>query len=184
MAEPQKLHPQVLWAQTKESVFLSVDLQDVTDLKVDLTEDSLSFHGVSHGQVYEFQLPFSDKINKDASKYAAQRNVHFKLVKETSGRWKDLSTIGKVHWIKVDWGKWVDTDDEDRNTNMGGDFDMGGMNFGDMGAGMGGMDGDMGDMDDEDLPDLDGPIDGAADDAKQSKSDDAEEDDDDDESEE
>jgi len=162
------LLPQLLWAQTKDAIFLTVDLQDVSDLKVDLSEENLSFHAVAHGETYEFDLPLFETISKQESKYAAQRSVQFKLVKETKGRWKELSKIGKQHWIKVDWSRWIDTDDEDgSNMNFGGDFDMGGMNFGDMGGmggmgGMGRMGGDMGDSDEEDdIPDLDGPVDGA-----------------------
>jgi len=180
MAQSQPLHPTVLWAQTKDAVFLTVDLQDVTDLKVDLTEDTLSYDAKAHDQQYHFDLTFPEQIKKDASKYNTQRNVQFKLVKEKSGRWKDLAKSGKAHWIKVDWAKWVDTDDEETaSANFGGDFDMGGMNFGDMG-GMGGMGGDSDDEDD--LPDLDGPVPPKP--SKDGEDDDDEEDDEDDEPEE
>ncbi|CAN6969779.1 unnamed protein product [Brassica rapa subsp. trilocularis] len=67
-------------------------------------------------------------------------------------RWNKLVRGGKApHYVKVDWDKWVDEDDE--GSAGAGDMDMGGMggmdfsNFGGMGGmeGLGGM-GGMGGM--------------------------------------
>lgn len=110
------------------------------------------------------------------SKYSTQRNVQFKLVKKEAKRWHRVSTADKkkLHWLKCDWNKWVDSDEEENSKMDMGDFDMDSMGFGGMGGmgGMGGLDlnalggaggfgdmGDMGDSDDEDdLKDLDAPL--------------------------
>ncbi|WZZ11831.1 hypothetical protein YC2023_104920 [Brassica napus] len=87
-------------------------------------------------------------------------------------RWNKLVRGGKApHYVKVDWDKWVDEDDE--GSAGAGDMDMGGMggmdfsvcfqlvnlNFGGMGGmeglgGMGGMGGmeEFEDSDDEEYP--------------------------------
>jgi len=138
------LCPIVSWAQRKESVFLTVDISDVTELKVELEEESLKFSGKSKGNIYEFYLEFEDKIDKEKSKYSATRNVMFELVKQETKRWKRLTKDSKkLHWLKVDFDKYVDTDEEE---GAGGFGDMGDMDFmSNMGGGMGGMPG-MGGM--------------------------------------
>ena len=80
------------------------------------------------------------KIDKEKSKYSADRVVHILLVKQEPERWSTLATNhSKVHWLKCDWDKWLDTDDEEaaNNKGMGGYGDMDFSNFG----GMGGLDG-------------------------------------------
>lgn len=108
-----------------------------------------------------------------ASKYSTQRTVQFKLVKKEAKRWHKVSVADKKqHWLKCDWDKWVDSDEEDNVRMDMGDFDMDSMGLGNMSSmlgGMGGMGGmdfsslggggnfdGMGDSDDEDdLKDLD-----------------------------
>lgn len=151
------LHPSILWAETKKFVFITIELQDVNDLKVNLGEKSLDFEGEADGRKYEFKLDFPQEINKEESKYNKERNVQVKLVKKEAQRWRCLTTGGKKpHWIKCDWAKWVDSDDEEEGMGMNfKDFDMGSLGFGG-GDDMNAMDG-MDDSDDEtDLPDLDG----------------------------
>jgi len=90
------------------------------------------------------------------------------LKKETEEEWPRLrEEKQKVQWIKVDWKRWKDEDDEDEGAAA--PFDMTGMddmNFGDMG-------GDDFDSDDEDLPDLDPGVpmggDGAKEGAEEAK---------------
>lgn len=64
----------------------------------------------------------------------------FVLEKVESGWWLRLFKVeGKVlKFVKVDWNKWVDEDEEDEVFVMDNNFDMGVM--GGMGGGMGGMD--------------------------------------------
>mmetsp|Transcript_22985 Transcript_22985/g.36713 ORF Transcript_22985/g.36713 Transcript_22985/m.36713 type:complete len:160 (-) Transcript_22985:151-630(-) len=147
------LKPTVLWAQRPDSVYVTIDLKEVVDMKVALDAEKLTFSGKVEGNLYEFELEFSAKIKKEESKYSAKRLVEFYLKKEEDGSWAKLQKGAKVPWIQVDWKKWQDSDDEDDKGN----FDTGGMgdmNFGDMMGGMGGMGGDEFDSDDEDLPDL------------------------------
>lgn len=61
----KSLCPQVLWAQRKENIFITVDVQDAQDLKIDLEEQSLKFHGKSGENVYEFSLVFPEKVDKE-----------------------------------------------------------------------------------------------------------------------
>mmetsp|Transcript_21936 Transcript_21936/g.44221 ORF Transcript_21936/g.44221 Transcript_21936/m.44221 type:complete len:174 (+) Transcript_21936:62-583(+) len=140
------LKPDVLWAQRPDSVYLTVDLKDVQDMKVTLENELLVFCGKVEGSLYEFKLPFYAPIKKDESKWSTKRLVEFYLKKESEESWPKLGK-SKESWIKVDWKRWQDSDDEGEK----GGFDlsgMGDMNFGDMGG-----DTDS-DDDEEDLPDL------------------------------
>jgi len=147
------LKPDVLWAQRPDSVYVTIDLKEVQDMKVTLENDSLSFSGKVGGSLYEFTLEWHAPIRKEDSKWSTKRLIEFYLKKAEEDAWPRLAKA-KFPWVKVDWKRWQDSDDEGEK----GDFDVGGMgdmNFGDMmgGAGMGGDELDS-DDEEEDLPDL------------------------------
>mmetsp|Transcript_10027 Transcript_10027/g.22503 ORF Transcript_10027/g.22503 Transcript_10027/m.22503 type:complete len:176 (+) Transcript_10027:133-660(+) len=143
------LSPDVLWAQRKDSIYLTIDLKEVSDLKVNLQEDSLSFEGQAQGSLYKLNLEFHAPIKKEGSKWSCKRLIEFYLKKEEEAEWPRITKAkGKFPWIKVDWKRWQDSDDEKEKDdfNLDGLGDFG--NFGDMGGP------DDFDSDDEDLPDL------------------------------
>merc|ERR1712194_946302 len=126
----------------------TIDLKEVQDLKVSLEADKLTFAGKVGGSLYEFSLDFYAPIKKEESKWSTKRLIEFYLKKNGEDTWPSLvaKSMGKVPWVKVDWKKWQDSDDEGEPSGFQTDG-MGDMNFGDMG-------GDDFDSDDEDLPDL------------------------------
>ena len=160
------LQPNVLWAQRDDYIWLTVDVPNADDLKVDLSPLSLQFSCRGDGKDYKFELEFFKPIIKSESKFLKHRLVDFALKKETSEEWPRLIKENKkLPWIKVDWSKWEDSDAEDEPAG----FDMSNMGgFGDLGmgaemaglAGMGNLGADMsafqdGDSDDDDeLPEL------------------------------
>ncbi|CAE7542192.1 P23-1 [Symbiodinium sp. CCMP2456] len=144
------LTPDVLWAQRPDAVYLTIDLKEVQDIKVNLDADKMSFYGKVGGSLYEFSLDFFAPIAKEESKWSTKRLIEFYLKKETEGSWTSLSKVKKLPWVKVDWKRWQDSDDEDEGKQNAWNLDgLGDMNFGDMGA-----DAEY-DSDDEELPDLD-----------------------------
>eukprot|EP00930_Biecheleria_cincta_P063502 TRINITY_DN49040_c0_g1_i1.p2 TRINITY_DN49040_c0_g1~~TRINITY_DN49040_c0_g1_i1.p2 ORF type:complete len:205 (+),score=69.51 TRINITY_DN49040_c0_g1_i1:56-616(+) len=145
------LKPDVLWAQRPDSVYLTIDLKEVQDMKVTLETDKLSFSGKVGGSTYEFTVEFFAPIKKEDSKWSTKRLIEFYLKKETEETWSGLTKGKKLPFVKVDWKRWQDSDDEGDGGKGAFNLDgMGDMNFGDMG-------GDDYDSDDEDqdLPDLD-----------------------------
>ncbi|KAL1312650.1 hypothetical protein HN51_039243 [Arachis hypogaea] len=171
-------HPEVKWAQRVDKVYVTVQLPDSKNAKVDLTPDGTFTFSASAGSAdnqYELKLELFDKVNVEESKInVGVRSIFCVVQKAEEGWWKRLLRAeGKPpHYVKVDWDKWVDEDEEEGagEPDLGGmDFSkFGGMGMGDdpmgaMGAmgGMGGMDfskfggmgmGDdaMGDMDESD----------------------------------
>eukprot|EP00929_Paragymnodinium_shiwhaense_P079303 TRINITY_DN4127_c0_g1_i2.p2 TRINITY_DN4127_c0_g1~~TRINITY_DN4127_c0_g1_i2.p2 ORF type:complete len:170 (-),score=70.63 TRINITY_DN4127_c0_g1_i2:300-809(-) len=145
------LTPDVLWAQREDSVYLTIDVKEVQDMKVQLEPTKLIFSGKVGSSNYALDLEFFAPIKKEESRYKANRLIEFYLKKEEEGSWTHLRKAGKAPFVKIDWAKWKDSDDDEKpDFNVDG---MGDMNFGDM---MGGGD-DFDSDDDEDLPDLEPP---------------------------
>lgn len=146
--------PNIKWAERKDKIFVTIELNEVKDPKIDITEDNhLTFTGVAEGKTYSIDLELFGEVVKSESKWTLDtRNIFLDIKKKTKGPyWNYLNKDKKKHnFIHVDWNRFIDEDEEDEKPEMGGFPGMGGMgnNFMDMG-GMGDM-GDMGDMPDED----------------------------------
>ncbi|KAF2735234.1 HSP20-like chaperone [Polyplosphaeria fusca] len=188
--------PEVTWAQRSSSteaeknyVFLTIVATDVptSDVKLDLKPTSLSFKGASTSKkiTYAVDLDFFAEIDPEESKiHHTDRDIELVLRKKELKEeyWpRLLKDNKKMHFLKTDFDKWVDedeqdaqVDDEDYMSKMnpmggaGGDGGFGGIDFSKLGAaqGAGGLP-DMGDLgamagegessdddDDEDMPEL------------------------------
>ncbi|XP_044491657.1 uncharacterized protein OsI_027940-like isoform X2 [Mangifera indica] len=144
--------PEVKWAQRADKVFITVLLPDSKNAKVNLEPEGVFTFSASAGaenNLYEIKLDLFDKVNVEESKInIGVRSIFCILEKSKTGWWKKLLRgDGKTpHYIKVDWDKWVDEDED----NGLGDLDLGGMDFSNFG-GMGGKGADgMGDFEDSD----------------------------------
>ncbi|CBX92346.1 hypothetical protein IAQ61_006262 [Plenodomus lingam] len=190
--------PEVTWAQRSSStdpeknyIYLTIVAADVpeSDLKLDLKEQSLSFKGASTSKkvTYAVDLEFFAEIDPKESKIShSGRDISLVLRKKELKEeyWpRLLKDNKKMHFLKTDFDKWVDEDEQDEApeddmmnqmnpmAGAGGDGGFGGIDFSKLGAaqgagglpGMGGMDlssmgmdgMDGGDSsDDEDMPEL------------------------------
>ncbi|KAJ4342475.1 p23 chaperone protein wos2 [Didymella glomerata] len=186
--------PEVTWAQRssaddaeKNYVFLTIVAADVpeSDLKLDLQPTKLSFKGTSTSKkvTYAVDLEFFAEIDPKESKIQhSGRDVTLVLRKKELKEefWpRLLKDKAKVHFLKTNFDKWVDEDEQDEapaddemmnqmNPMGGGDGGFGGIDFSKLGAaqgmgglpGMGGMpgmeglEGEDSDDDDEDMPEL------------------------------
>ncbi|KAF2418730.1 HSP20-like chaperone [Tothia fuscella] len=188
------IHPEVLWAQrssetdaAKNFVYLTITAPDVAkeDLKLDIQPTKLVFTGKSKTKkaTYHVELELFGEIDPAESKTShTDKNVELVLRKKELKQefWpRLLKEKGKVHFLRTDFDKWVDEDeqednpdDEDFMSKMGG---MGGasgppgangfegIDFSKLGAGPGGdmptdmpEDSDDDDEDDDNMPALEG----------------------------
>ncbi|XP_044956195.1 uncharacterized protein Os08g0359500 [Hordeum vulgare subsp. vulgare] len=139
---PSKMsrHPEVRWAQRIDKVYITVQLPDAKDAKVNLEPDGVfSFFATAgtDGNSYESKLDLNDKVNVEASKVSVGVRSIFCILEKAEAKWwnKLVRDDQKApHFVKVDWDKWVDEDDD------GADVNVDGMDFSNMG-GMGGMPG-------------------------------------------
>ncbi|KAI0536045.1 HSP20-like chaperone [Xylaria digitata] len=153
--------PEVLWAQRSSStdaeknfIYLTISVPDVPkeNLKLDLQPTSLTFHGHSETlkRTYHLELSFYAEIDVENSKIShTARNVEMKLRKKALNEeyWpRLLKDAAKVQFLKTDFDKWVDEDEQNEAPEE--DFSQfGGMGMPGMG-GMGGMGGgDFGGID-------------------------------------
>ncbi|XP_004495968.1 uncharacterized protein OsI_027940-like [Cicer arietinum] len=134
-------HPEVKWAQRADKVYVTIQLPDSKNAKVDLTPDGILTFSASAGaenHLYELQLPLFDKVNVEESKINVGVRGIFCVVQKAEIEWwkRLLKAEGKPpHYVKVDWDKWMDEDEDE----AAGDLDLGGMDFSQFG-GMGGDD--------------------------------------------
>jgi cytosolic prostaglandin-E synthase len=153
--------PNIKWAERKDKLFVTIQLDEVKDTKIDiLDENVLYFSGVSAGKSYELKLELFDAVDKSESKWTLDtRNIFLNIKKKTKGPyWNYINKDKKKYtYIHFDWALFIEEDEEDQ----GKDDNFGGMgNFMNMGD-MGGMGDDLPDEDDvepkkdEDLGDLD-----------------------------
>jgi len=168
MAGDSSIPPPCIWAQRNDKVYLTIQVNDLQDAKIELQETTL--HITGKGGVdkknYDVTIEFYKEVDIATSKYVVQsRNIPMVIMKKDDEFWPSLmKDKKKAHWLKTDFDKWREEDDsedeggddmqlEDMMKNMG--------NF-NGGAGGPGEEGEYGedmpeeedDSDDEDLPDL------------------------------
>ncbi len=61
------LHPTVLWAQRKDKVYLTVEIWEVSEEKIQIEETSLTLTGTNRTtkQSYALTLPFYEPIDPE-----------------------------------------------------------------------------------------------------------------------
>jgi len=134
------------WAQRKDIIYLTIELPDVKDESLTLTNDKLVFAGKSNGKDYVLNLEFLHPLDADASSWKVlQRSVQLVLAKADPDAefWVRLlkdKVLEKTN-VKIDWDKYVDEDEAE-----GKDIDMSNMEGASNFGGGGGMDGGMGGM--------------------------------------
>jgi hypothetical protein len=132
--------PAVLWAQRssnsdpeKNFIYLTISVPDVPreNLKLDLKPTGLSFTGHSDTlkKTYHVELEFYAEIDPAESKVNhSARDVEMKLRKKelNESYWpRLLKDTKKQHFLKTDFDKWVDEDEQ--NEAADDDFNFGGM---------------------------------------------------------
>ncbi|KAF8203763.1 HSP20-like chaperone [Pholiota molesta] len=146
-------HPEVLWAQRssetdeeKNVLYITINLPDIKPgtLEYNLTPTSISFKAKSGPQEkeYAFDLELFKEVVPEKSKSSlTSRSLSLVLLKKDkqSEYWPRL-TKEKVKnaFIKTDFSKWVDEDEQSEALDETPDMDIGGA------GGMGGMPGGMG----------------------------------------
>jgi len=142
------LHPNAVWAQRTDVIFLTIQLEDCKDPTIKMEETSMTFkgHGGPDKKEYTLNVDLYGEIDTEKSIHSVRdRAIEFIFKKKEDGPyWPRLTkSTTKHHWLKIDFNKWVD---EDESGDEGGMMPPGGMmpGMGGMG-GMGGMPG-MGGM--------------------------------------
>jgi prostaglandin-E synthase len=147
-------HPQILWAQRSETVYLTVELPDAKNPQVKLEPDGrFKFSAMGGGsssdnESYEADLELYGKVDVEGSKInVGPRHILCEIEKGEEGWWKRLlKQEGKAPaYVRADWNRWVDEDEEEEEDELRG-RGMDGSEFTSFG-------GDSDEEEDEELPD-------------------------------
>ncbi|KAJ2764040.1 p23 chaperone protein wos2, partial [Coemansia nantahalensis] len=136
--------PTVLWAQRENVVYLTIELHDAQEAKIELKEDSIDFSNTTDGLPYAFHLDFYKPVKTEAKKSATGFKTTLVIDKKDDAWWPRLTKESpKPAFLKTDFEHWKDEDDSDAE-----EAGFGGMDFSQLGGmgGMGGMPGMMGGM--------------------------------------
>lgn len=127
--------PRVLWAQRKDIVYITFEVFEVTEEKIEINGNVVNFSGIrgSDGAKFAVTLELFESVDAEKSKInVGHREVSLALAKsETGPYWpRLLKSTQKMHYIHTDFSKWIDEDEEDEMmqdaAGMGnfGNFDM------------------------------------------------------------
>ncbi|KAF9601050.1 hypothetical protein IFM89_015035 [Coptis chinensis] len=111
-------HPEVLWAQRSEKVYLTIALPDAKNVSVKSDAQGLfSFSAMgAQGESFDFSLALYGTTDPEGCKVSVgSRNIICSIQKEQKGWWNRLlkSDEKPAPYIKVDWNKWCDEDEEE-----------------------------------------------------------------------
>ncbi|KAI8142741.1 HSP20-like chaperone [Fennellomyces sp. T-0311] len=124
------LHPTVLWAQRKDCIYLTVQLIDITKPEINVKPESFHFKGKGEKEQneYEADLEFYGPVDVPKSKqHLTPRNLTMIIYKKEEGFWPRLQKDKKKpNFLKVDFARWKDEDDEEEE---GPEDPMGAMDF-------------------------------------------------------
>uniref|UniRef100_A0A915E6B9 CS domain-containing protein n=1 Tax=Ditylenchus dipsaci TaxID=166011 RepID=A0A915E6B9_9BILA len=126
-------HPPILWAQRSSNLYLAVEVQDMKIEELKVHEDSFKIKGTKGDEQYEADLQLYGKLKGyERRQVATDRRIELVIPKETAEWWPHLlKGKTKISWIKVDFDKWKDEDEEkeEADKGFGGNLGSGGMNF-------------------------------------------------------
>ncbi|XP_005089728.1 very-long-chain (3R)-3-hydroxyacyl-CoA dehydratase 3 [Aplysia californica] len=115
------LSPFVYWGQSNETLSLKVDLRNVENVDVSLTEETLDFSsqglGVKGVNNYGFHLDFYLPVDPEKSRYRkTDLAVEFQIEKSAGETWPRLTADRmKLPWLKIDFDKFPVDDSEEES---------------------------------------------------------------------
>ncbi|XP_068131105.1 very-long-chain (3R)-3-hydroxyacyl-CoA dehydratase 3 [Hyperolius riggenbachi] len=110
------LSPQVYWAQRHHELYLRVELSDVQNPEIGITDNVLHFEALGHGakgvNTYEFSLEFLEPVKDKVIQRSTQRHVNL-IIKKKENRWWPRMTKQerKPLFLSPDFDRWIDESD-------------------------------------------------------------------------
>lgn len=134
------LQAPIVWAQRKDKVLATINIQNIKDAVLDVQGSKFTFSGKVEDKTYQCEVVLFSEIDEKESHYVVRpRGIEIALKKKDESIWwpRLAEQSGRLHWITVDWNRWVDSsDDEDAKPDFNWDpSEMGG--FGGYGDGDG-----------------------------------------------
>eukprot|EP00703_Trepomonas_sp_PC1_P003934 JAP92672.1 Putative Wos2 protein [Trepomonas sp. PC1] len=138
-------HPTIYWAQNKEVVYLRVAVMGAENVVADIENEKFKIECEAQKKKYSCEFNLFKPIKKEESKYRVMGQgieVLLKKDEETKEFWTQVNNGGKLPYVKIDWERWQDEEEEKAEKPI---QDFSGMDFG-------GLSGQMPDMNNFKLP--------------------------------
>lgn len=132
------MHPHLLWAQDKKSIFLTFEVFESKNENVQINEKTINFCAENDQGKYALKdLELYSSINPQESKTVrTDRAIYLTLTKPADSEWwpRLLSAKQKPSFLHTDFARWHEENESDNEpSRLGGGFgDYGGGNFPDM----------------------------------------------------
>ncbi|KAM8974668.1 very-long-chain (3R)-3-hydroxyacyl-CoA dehydratase 3 isoform 1-T1 [Pelodytes ibericus] len=110
------LTPQVFWAQRHHELYLRVELSDVQNPEIRISDNVLYFKALGHGakgvNTYEFSLEFLESVKPKFLQRSTQRQVGITVKKSEHNWWPRLTQQEKRPvFLAPDFDRWLDESD-------------------------------------------------------------------------
>jgi hypothetical protein len=110
-------NPEILWAQDRELIFLTVKIPQFFLTKYNLEERKLVIEGEEGVDKERFymELDLYSDVKIETDNYETTENKIFITLRKTSRQFWNRLTKFKQNNIKIDWQRWVLDEDEDES---------------------------------------------------------------------
>jgi len=111
-------NPEILWAQDKQNIYLTLEIPNVKNQNIDILENRIKFNGENVDGEWGIDMELWGKIMVDDSTWAVkQRLVEITLRKDTNIYWNKLSKDRYLN-LRIDWNKWDMVEEDEEEDNM------------------------------------------------------------------
>ena len=111
-------NPEILWAQSREKVFITLNIEGINEQNIEMKLDRITFEGKNSKKEYNLEIELLKIIDPNESTWQIKPNcVTFTLKKNPEVFWNKLSPQ-KYNNLRVDWNRWdiVEESDSDEET--------------------------------------------------------------------
>jgi hypothetical protein len=113
------VNPEILWAQSREKVFITLNIEGIIEQNITIDIDSVKFVGKNKDQDFNVYIDLIKIIDPDKSSWVVKPNcVSFTLQKNPEVFWNKLSNK-RYNNLRVDWNKWDIVEDTDSDEEYG-----------------------------------------------------------------
>ncbi|KAI1731803.1 SGS domain-containing protein [Ditylenchus destructor] len=107
-------HPLMLWAQRSSHIYLTLEVKDMKISEMSANGNKFKFRGIKEAEEYEADLElYGDLKGDELRQTVGDCRIELIIPKESTEWWpRLLKNQTKIPWIKVDFEKWKDENEE------------------------------------------------------------------------
>lgn len=106
-------NPEILWAQSRDKLFMTIKIQNLKESNIDILQDLIKIQGSSDVTKVNLELGLFKKVLVDESYWTSKEDsILVTLKKDGDFFWNKLLKE-KYSNLRIDWNRWQDDDDSD-----------------------------------------------------------------------